>query len=282
MVFKWPPPRGHSSIAVVVPSSNLALYKDLRLKTRIAGEYVRALAVFRVSVLAVFKDPDASEEDHRLFLKVSRYMLIPPYLRVKVESLDRELRFAGLLPPLTIYPHNPENRCPAVGDVRYGLVLNEYGLVDIGWKRPCRLSDAGRAKPGEVKLVRVKSTDPLICHDVSDPPFYVGYRVVDLSDLVKLKDFLRSCGLVVNTSKVGKCILKDRETVEKVLSARSICLLFGNPKKDFDELINGDVRIDMTINFIPNQGTLTVRTHEALISSLAILNALFEELHASS
>lgn len=279
-MFKWPPPRRHSSIAVVVPSSNLSLYRDWRLKTRLAGEYVRALAVFRVSAVGIFRDPDASEEDHRLFLKVSRYMLIPPYLRVKVEPLDRDLRFAGLLPPLTIYPHNPESRRPSVGDVRYGLVLNEYGQVDIGWKRPCRLADAGRARPGEVMLVEVESSDPLVCRDVIDPPIYAGYRVVDLSGPAKLKDFLGGCGLVVNTSKTGRCALENRETLESMLRAKSICLLFGNPRRDFDELIDGDVRIDVTLNFVPNQGTLTVRTHEALISSLAILNALLESRHA--
>lgn len=278
-MFKWPPPKGRISTAVVVPSSNLALYKDLRLKTRLAGEYARALTVFRVPTLAIFRDPDATEEDHCLFLKVSKYMLIPPYLRVKAESLDRDLRFAGFLPPLTVYPHNPENRHVSAGDFRFGLVLNEYGLIDIGWKRPCRLSGVKPVKPGEIKLIRVESTDPLICHEVSDPPIYAGYKVVDLADGGKLKDFLKGYDLVINTSKTGKYIhhiLGDREATSKINSARSLCLLFGNPKKDFDELVGESIRVDLTINFIPNQGALTVRTYEALVSSLAILNVILE------
>jgi len=282
-VFKWPPPLGRHSVAVVIPSSNLVLYKELRLKTRLAGDYIRALAVFRVSTLAVFKDPDSTVEDHNLFLKISRYMLVPPYLRVKTEVLSEDLRFAGLLPPLTIYPHNPESRQVASGDIRFGLVLSEHGLVDIGWERPCRLLDVYYARPGDIKLVKLESTEPLLCREVSEPPIYAGYRVVNLTDRASLTDFLEHYDLVINTSKKGVLVhnvLKDREILNKIGGAKSICLLFGNPRKDFDELVGEDVRKDLVINFIPGQGTLTVRTYEALISSLAILNVLLEIYHA--
>ncbi len=273
-MFRWPPPRASRDLAVVVPSSNLSIYKDLRLKTRLAGEYARALAVFRVSTLAVFRDPEATEEDHRLFLKVLRHVLVPPYLRVKTEPLDRDLRFAGLLPPLTIYPHNPENRPPRPGDVRFGLVLGERGLVDIGWRKPCRLVDAGYAKPGEIKLIRVDSANPLLCREETAAQIYAGYRVVEAASSDDLARLLEGYDLVINTSKRGEPLRGG--VLKRVSRAMSLCLLFGNPRKDFDELAGSGVRIDLTINFIPNQGTLTVRTHEALVSTLAILNALLE------
>ncbi|MEM0065904.1 MAG: putative RNA uridine N3 methyltransferase [Sulfolobales archaeon] len=280
---RWPPPRGPHSVAVVIPSSNIALYKDLRLKTRMVGDYVRALAVFRVSTLAIFKDPDSTIEDYNLFIKISRYMLVPPYLRIKTEALSEDLRFAGILPPLTIYPHNPEGRQIVAGDVRFGLVLSEHGLVDIGWEKPCRLLDVYYARPGDIKLVKLESTEPLLCREVIDPPIYAGYRVVNLADSDSLTDFLKHYDLVINTSKTGVNvlnILEDREILNRIGSARSICLLFGNPKKDFDELAGKNVKTDLILNFIPNQGTLTVRTYEALVASLAILNLLLEIYHA--
>lgn len=276
-MFRWPPPKTPITLGVVIPSSNLSLHKDLRLKTRLAGEFARALAVFRVSALAIFRDPDATYDDHRLFLKVAEYMLIPPYLRVKVLGIDRDLRFAGLLPPLTIYPHNPEGRSVLVGDLRYGVVLNEYGLVDVGWKRPCRLLNAESGKPNELVLVNIVSTDPFVCVNEVEPRNYVGYKVVDLPDLRSLRKFLENYDLVINTSKTGKSVNRvfgDPETRSRIASAKSICLLFGNPRNDFDELTESSLKIDLAVNFIPYQGTLSVRTFEALISSLAILNAL--------
>lgn len=271
-MFEWPPPRPSRDLTVIVPSSNLSIYEDPRLKTRVAGEYARALAVFRVSTFVAFRDPETTEEDHRLFLKVLTYMLVPPYLRVKAKPMDRDLRFAGLLPPLTAYSHNPENRSPQVGDIRFGLVLNEYGLVDIGWGKPCRLVDADYVKPGEIELVRVTSVDPLLCREETSAQIYAGYRVVEAADSGSLARLLESCDLVVNTSKRGEPL--GGRALERMRGARSLCLLFGNPRKDFDELVGAGVRVDLTVNFIPNQGTLTVRTYEALVSVLAILNVL--------
>ncbi|MCX8184293.1 MAG: putative RNA uridine N3 methyltransferase [Sulfolobales archaeon] len=278
-MFKWPPPRRRTSIAVVIPSSNLSLYRDLRLKTRVIGEIARALSVFRVSALGVFRDPDSASGDHRLLLKISKYMLVPPYLRVKTYSLDRDLRFVGLLPPLAIYPHNPENRPIAAGDIRFGLIVSELGLVDVGFEKLCRLVEARHVRPGKIVLVRVNSVDPLICSEILDSHIYTGYNVVNIPNWKKLRRFLKTHDFVINTSKKGRPlnhILEREDFLQKLRNTRSICLLFGNPEKDFDELIEVDLKIDITVNFIPHQGTLTVRTYEALISTLTILNTLLE------
>jgi predicted SPOUT superfamily RNA methylase MTH1 len=42
-----------------------------------------------------------------------------------------------------------------------------------------------------------------------------------------------------------------------------------------DEGLNLADIADFTINMVPNQGTVTVRTEEALLASLAILNMQF-------
>lgn len=277
MMFKWPPPKSKVSLSVVIPSSNLSVYKDLKLKTRLVGELARVLAVFRVETVAIYKDPESNEEDHELLVKIMRYLLIPPYLRIKVQSFDKYLKFAGLLPPLSLYTHNPENRPVDIGDIRFGLVLNEFGVVDIGWTRPCRLVNYDRIKRGDIILVEVVSIDPLTCHIVRNSHIYSGYSVSNITNEDDLLRFINRHDMIVNTSKDGipiHSIFSDREAIRKVSNARSICLLFGNPRKDFNELARALPRIDMTLNFIPYQGTLTVRTPEAIIASLAILNAL--------
>jgi len=278
-VFEWPPPKLPIQLSVVIPSSNLSIYKDLKLKTRLVGELARALAVFRVGTIAIYRDPESSKEDHLLLTKIMKYLLIPPYLRIKVQGIDKHLRFVGLLPPLSLYTHNPENRPVNIGDIRFGLVLNEFGMVDIGWSRPCRLADYSKLKRGNVVLIEVISVDPLVCRTAENPSFYAGYSVLGITNESNLLKFVNSHSIVINTSKNGvplHSITSNHELLRKLSSTRSICLLFGNPRKDFNELVKASPRIDMTVNFIPHQGTLTVRTSEAIIASLAVLNALFE------
>jgi predicted SPOUT superfamily RNA methylase MTH1 len=275
--FAWPPPASRVRVGLVIPSSNLSIYPDARLKTRLAGEFARVASVFRVSSLAIFRDPDAEESDHRLFVKVVRYMLLPPYLRVRVWRLDPELRYAGLLPPLNIYPHNPEGRTPGVGDIRYGLVLDERGAVEVGWAKPCRLIEPLPAKVGSVDLFEVVSLEPFLCRRAPRDGIYVGYEVVELGSTEDLAKYLGEFQLVINTSKRGAAlasVLSDPDSARRLTKARSVCLLFGNPRKDLDEIIGGGLRVDLTVNFIPYQGVLSVRTLEAVTASLAVLNLL--------
>jgi len=275
--FLWPPPASRVRVGLVIPSSNLSLYPDVRFKTRLAGEFARVASIFRVSSLAVFRDPDAEESDHRLFVKVLKYMLVPPYLRLRVYRLDPELRYAGSLPPLNIYPHNPEGRAPEVGDVRYGLVLDEHGAVEVGWRRPCRLVEPSGTRVGSVDLFEVVSLEPFLCRRASGAGIYVGYEVVELNSAKDLASFVEGFQLVVNTSKRGVAfskVLSDPGSVRRFSTTSSLCLLFGNPKKDLDEIAGRGLRIDLTVNFIPHQGVLSVRTLEAVAASLAALNLL--------
>lgn len=264
-------------VGLVIPSSNLSVYPDVRFKTRLAGEFARVASIFRVSSIAVFRDPDSEESDHRLFVKVLRYMLIPPYLRLRVWKLDPELRYAGLLPPLNIYPHNPEGRAPEIGDVRYGLVLDERGAVEVGWNKPCRLVEPLSTKVGSVDLFEVVSLEPFLCRKVSRASIYVGYEVIELGNTRDLTSYVEGFQLVINTSKRGVAfskVLSDPDSVRRFTAARSLCLLFGNPKRDLDEIVGSEIRIDLTVNFIPYQGVLSVRTLEAVTASLAVLNLL--------
>jgi len=282
--FAWPPPASRVRVGLVIPSSNLSIYPDVRFKTRLAGEFARVASIFRVSSVAVFRDPDAEEPDHRLFVKVLRYVLVPPYLRQRVWRLDPELRYAGLLPPLNIYPHNPEGRAPGVGDVRYGLVMDERGTVEVGWSRPCRLVDPPSARVGSVDLFEVVSLEPFLCRKVSRASIYAGYEVVELLSARDLANYVEGFQLVVNTSKRGVAfsrVLSDPGSARRFTTAGSLCLLFGNPRRDLDEIVGEGLRIDLTVNFIPYQGVFSVRTLEAITASLAALNLLLTSTTSS-
>ncbi len=53
-------------------------------------------------------------------------------------------------------------------------------------------------------------------------------------------------------------------------------IVFGSPEKGVHEILGGkmkNVQNAKTLNFFPNQATQTVRLEEALLGTLAIINA---------
>ena len=86
--------------------------------------------------------------------------------------------------------------------------------------------------------------------------------------------------VVVNTSKNGvdysDMELRKRFVLE-VLRKGGLTLLFGTPRRDFNEVVDNNVvrklGVKYTLNFIPGQGTLTVRTTEALHAVLSQVNS---------
>ena len=64
-------------------------------------------------------------------------------------------------------------------------------------------------------------------------------------------------------------------------------LVFGSPFRGLYEIAKRegfdlDEEVHMTLNFVPGQGTKTVRVEEALYSTLAIINLLRYEVEGSS
>ena len=59
----------------------------------------------------------------------------------------------------------------------------------------------------------------------------------------------------------------------KVENSRSIAIVFGGPYSSIGENLESSWDL-VKVNTIPNQGTATVRTEEAVISTLAIFNIL--------
>ena len=60
-------------------------------------------------------------------------------------------------------------------------------------------------------------------------------------------------------------------------SSQRVLVAFGAPSRGLHEIAEGEgVKLrsisDFVVNMVPNQGTVTVRTEEALFASLAILN----------
>ena len=85
--------------------------------------------------------------------------------------------------------------------------------------------------------------------------------------------------LVIGTSIRGtKWADTVEELAEKWKQANSVLVAFGAPARGLCEISraeswNLDEKIDFLVNTIPKQGTKTVRTEEAILASLSIMNA---------
>ena len=114
----------------------------------------------------------------------------------------------------------------------------------------------------------------------SDVDAYWGYRVrvsdVGLGRVLKMGSF----DLVIATSRRGVPFMKVAdELVEHWNEARRVLVAFGSPSVGLYEILKREgVRLpdvaSFVVNLVPNQGTETVRTEEALYISLALLNTL--------
>jgi len=283
-IFKWPPPKRQYPFTVVLPSSNLNIYSTLREKTEVIGAIARVLAVYRVDNIIVFMDRESSKEDFELFRIILSYLTVPPYLRKKIIPLVPELRYAGMLPPLSIVTHNPEGKEPDIGDVREGVIVTSWGRVGkayIGYKEQCRVSATIELNPGARVLVRITSRRPLKGEVVNPDKLnlYIGYSVFSASSDSELTSILGKLGgVIVLTTKEGTSyhdIKLRKALISEIVKISGLILLFGNPKHDFNELaeeVLERINVRFKINFVPHQGVYSVRTVEALAAVLAQLN----------
>ncbi len=279
MVFKWPPLKRGLKITVVIPSSNLEIFPTLKGKTEFVGKIARALAIFRVSRVVVVRD----SRDADLFVTLLKYLLLAPYLRRKIVPITNELRYVGVLPPLSIVTHNPEGSPLRRGMLRDGLVEISWGVkgrVFVGDKKRCVAEARETLFPGERVLVRVIKEDPLRCR-VENPDEigeYVGFKVLAASLQGSLSNEIRGY-VPVLTSKEGRPFGKGlaRKLLGEISSKKTVTLYFGNYSDDFDGLLKKAViksrdLFKYKVNFMPGQGTFTIRSDEAVLAVLASLD----------
>ncbi len=249
---------------------------SLAMKTVKAGTLARSLSVFRVDYVIVYSDDETRPSDARLLSLILSYAETPPHLRKRLYPLMRELRYAGLIPPLRTPSHEPPDK-PVAEALVEGIVVERRGglcRVDLGllgvWTVP-----SCRWRPGSRVVVRLSDPDSKTAEPASWGNIYSGYSVLRLSDLASVVEWGRRRRLaLVATSRLGSC--PSRRILCKLASdaeRRGILILFGGPR---GSLVDQGFRYDYTINVVPGQGTLTVRTEEAVQAGLALINAVLE------
>jgi hypothetical protein len=277
-------------ISIAIPASVVSDTPHLREKTTKIGLIGRAAAIFRIDEIIIYPDHVKVDQKNEIdfIATLLSYMETPQYLRKRLFKLKPELRYAGILPPLRT-PHHPLNRKIKglkVGEYREGVTLSktrEGTLIDIGVEQPALIvnKQLPMQKRVTVKVKNVEKRVEVELANRNEIPEYWGYKVTmepkSFGALVKSGGF----DLTIATSKYGTPLTHVAEKLsERWNSAHKILLAFGAPTQGLYEIAKSeglslDEIVDFVINTIPLQGTETVRTEEALIASLAVLNVHF-------
>lgn len=278
----------NSKSNVLLPASLTADASDLRQKTLKIGRFGRALSIFRVNQVFIYDDEDPRVEDQEkeasLITTLLRYQETPQYLRKALFPYMEELRFAGLLSPLRT-PHHPlQDERNEEGDCREAVVLksgeNEsrlnLGLSEEGVFEG-ELEEGSRVT---VKLGEKLDEDRRLVHpaEKGDIDEYWGFEVSRADSLAQSLSKAKA-DYSIGTSRRGQNLYEAVGGI-KTNSVDSVAVAFGGPYWGLFEICEGqgvdpDDLFDVMVNAIPQQGTATVRSEEALVATFAIMNVMF-------
>jgi len=277
-------------LSIAIPASVVSDTPHLRERTAKIGLIGRAAAIFKVNEIIVYPDVPKHKQtaDADLVAMLLTYMETPQYLRKRLFKIMPELQFAGVLPPLRTshHPLNSRKDRLTVGEYREGVALAKTdgsAQVDIGVEQPALVTgmDLSVGKRVTVRIVEVGKQIKAELAASGELPSYWGYTVVSeqrpLGKLVANRHF----DLTVATSKYGVSFAEAAEQIgDRWRGASSILVVFGPPTAGLHEIakregLSLDRIVDFVVNTIPGQGTETVRTEEALLATLAVLNVRF-------
>jgi predicted SPOUT superfamily RNA methylase MTH1 len=276
-------------LSIAIPASVVSDTPHLREKTSKIGLIGRAAAIFRVDEVIVYPDnPQAKQAvEADMIVSMLSYMETPQYLRKKLFKLKPELQYAGILPPLRT-PHHPlDSKLDKlrVGEYREGITLSETEkgtVADIGVEQPALVRDVRLPlnKRVTVKIVKINKRVEVELAHRSEITEYWGY--VATACRRSLGNLLRSGSfdLVIATSKYGSPFADVAEELSgRWRKSKATLVVFGAPTQGLNEIVRreqlrlGDL-VDFVVNTIPAQGTETVRTEEAILATLAVLNSM--------
>ena len=275
-----------NSVSIAVPASMVSEITHLREKTIVLGQLGRAAGIYRVDEIIIYRDkPDES----MLMKYLLGYLETPQYLRKHLFDHRDELQFAGILPPLRT-PHHPTKTHLGTlieGEYREGVVLKKDDkgcTVDIGVNTPFRIRSK-KPNVGARITVKVMEVDGIPSGRIvkrSEVDKYWGYTLRGskgrLSDLVYSPEW----DLTIATSKVGDAIGEVSEEIQiRWQDSQKTLIVFGSYKEGVGQIMERQGRrseeaFDYIVNTVPEQGTASVRTEEAVHATLAIFN-IFKE-----
>lgn len=272
--------RRENKLSIAIPSNLVSEIDSLRDKTSTIGQIGRSASIFRVEEIHIYRE---GNDESNLIRHILNYMDTPQYLRRRLIPRMPELRYVGILPPLRTPHHTVQRGLKRIerGDYREGVVLEggENKQVYVGLDQTLTLTGSPPS-PGSRVTLRITNKSPFLGEVVGrgKTGVYWGYRVYVHRGLGNLLQD-RSFDLTISTSRRGTDYKSIEDGLERDWSSAGddgVLVAFGSPRRGIPEILGPPVRdlFNYNINTIPEQGTETVRTEEALLATLSILNLL--------
>ena len=272
-------------LALAIPSNILEDCQSLSDKTNKIGVIARAASIFKVTKIHVYKNKGISDTD--LILLLLEYLVTPQYLRKNIFPIKNELKLAGTLPPLRIPSHTVNRQYDSnIVDIREGLCIKfdkklNMSIIDIGFNKYGVIKD--RIPVGDIVTVKIVSDSfkgKYFLLEKTNPSSYWGYDILYNNSLKEVINS-NSYDVKIITSKFGSELNSTSTLISAQLdknSDSSILVVFGSPKTGLMSILSRE-KIDKSnlilINLFPNQGVETIRSEEAILAGLSILNSLF-------
>jgi len=264
-------------IRVALPTSILDVESTPLLKAIKVHQVARWSSIFGVYEVVFYKEPTTgySEfQEHEKFIKTYwNYFFTPPYLRKVLISPNPILRYVGALPPIRLLVFNV-TRKPRVGEIRAGYVYRDSSgrlYAHIGDKTPYRV--LSNCEEGLRPLSVISVENKLV--ECTEKPIYLGPRISFSSSLLEvLRKARETSRCIIATDKKGE-LPSSRVVCEECSSDTTI--LFGSPKYDLFEIAQQEQvslkeHVDYVWNTIPGQKVVSIRTEEALLATLGVIN----------
>jgi predicted SPOUT superfamily RNA methylase MTH1 len=268
-------------IVVALPTSILSVEHHLFLKSMRIHQVARWSSIFGVKEVVFYREPSTTLEEYEehklLILDHWEYFFTPPYLRRRLVSLKPTLRYVGMLPPIRLKAFDVPKE-PGPGEIRLGYIYRDGGRLSalIGDREVYHV--VGDCKKTGLVTIRVKDTRKKLVECV-ESELYAGPRLVFIDRFKSLLESYRaSSDIVIATDKTGEIVKK--EEVEKLVG-KKVAILFGGPKYDLFEIssqegVDLSQYVDYVWNTIPKQRVVSVRTEEALVITLGVINAFLK------
>lgn len=276
------------------------------------GRLARALAVFSVDEAIIFDDsPVASRPRHtdplsytgdvdpaHFLAHIMSFLEAPPFMRKALFPLHPNLRLTALLPSLDM-PHHPNPRewLPyREGVAVEGKTSTGSGtLVEVGLEQPVEIEEDVPPKTRvTLRLPEDETQYPECVHPEmprTEGGYYWGYSVrkcASLSSVFTESPYENGYDISIGTSERGTPISKAFPAPKRV-NFKHLLIVFGGPRgleyasMNDEELSGMDVHgpktkelFDHWVNVLPNQGSRTIRTDEAVFIALTALRHIWD------
>lgn len=299
-------------MSVAVPSSVLSNLATADQRLTMPGRIARALAVFSIDEIVIFDDSPLNERPRNVdpnsytgdtdpchFLShILSYVEAPPFMRKMLFPLHPNLRMTAVLPSLDM-PHHPNQK--EWISYREGIAVAGKTSTGKGTLVECGLGEPVEVEADVPPKTRVTLKFPDNENDypeciAPDAPrteggYYWGYQVRQASSLSAV--FTESphedgYDVSIGTSERGSPISKTFPPGKEV-PFKHLLIVFGGPRgleyaSMNDEQLGGmgvqgqktRELFDYWVNVLPNQGSRTIRTEEALFIALTALRGIWD------